>query len=141
MIIYQKGSSKDFHSKTRLSLRPYIASREDFFKGALLIENDIEYIIKDNLFFSSNLKYSIANNFNDLVIPPKNTYPAQVRSDVKDYLRNFDNGIIIGRAQFDYYLTLKPDHLMLTAGILEEMFNGEVLSIYFLNKIRTMPSG
>ena len=125
MIIYQKGSSKNLHSKTRLNLRPYIASREDFFKGALLIENDIEYIIKDNLFFSSNLKYSIANNFNDLVIPPENTYPAQVRSDIKDYLRNFDNGIIIGRAQFDYYFTLKPDHhFMLTAGILEEMFNG-----------------
>ena len=53
------------------------------------------------------------------------TYPAQVRSDIKDYLINYDEGIIIGRAQFDYYLSLKKNHhAMLTAGILEEMFNG-----------------
>ena len=42
-----------------------------------------------------------------LKYPPVDTYPAQVRSDIKDYLINFDEGIIIGRAQFDYYLILK----------------------------------
>ena len=55
--------------------------------------------------FTSNLKYSIDDNFDDLTIPPQDTYPAQVRSDIKDYLRNIDEGIIIGRAQFDYHLT------------------------------------
>ena len=44
-------------------------------------------------------------DFDDLTIPPVNTYPAQVRSDVKDYLRNFNEGIFIGRAQFDYHLS------------------------------------
>ena len=48
-----------------------------------------------------------------------------MRSDVKDYLRNFDQGVIIGRAQADYHLTLsKNNHVMFTAGILEEMFSG-----------------
>ena len=40
-----------------------------------------------------------------LIFPPLNTFPAQVRSDIKQYLKNMDKGIIIGRAQLDYYLT------------------------------------
>ena len=42
-----------------------------------------------------------------LKYPPEDTYPAQVRSDIKDYIRIYDDGIIIGRAQFDYYLSPK----------------------------------
>ena len=125
LLIYQRKSKRSFNTKTNFTFRPYLASREEFLKGALLLENNSEYIIKDNFFFSSNLKYSIADNFDDLTIPPVNTYPAQVRSDVKDYLRSFGDGIFIGRAQFDYHLTPKENHhLMISAGILEEMFSG-----------------
>ena len=77
------------------------------FKYSILVENDIEYIIKNNLFFSSNIKYSIKDNFEDLTVPPKDTFPAQVRSDVKEYLRNFEERVILGRAQLDYHLTPK----------------------------------
>jgi hypothetical protein len=125
LLIYQRKSKRSFNTKTNFTFRPYLASREDFFKGALLLENNSELIIKDNFFFSTNLKYSIADNFEDLTIPPVNTYPAQVRSDVKDYLRSFGDGIFIGRAQFDYHITPKKNHhLMVSAGILEEMFSG-----------------
>ena len=125
LLIYQRKSKRSFNTKTNFTFRPYLASREDFFKGALLLENNSELIIKDNFFFSTNLKYSIADNFEVLTLPPVNTYPAQVRSDVKDYLRSFGDGIFIGRAQFDYHLTLKANHhLMVSAGILEEMFSG-----------------
>lgn len=124
-LIYQKQAKKKFKNKTKLTFRPFLASREEFFKGALMLENTSEYSFLDNLFFSANIKYSIVDNFDDLKYPPVDTYPAQVRSDVKDYLKNFDKGIFIGRAQFDYYLTPKKNHhVMLTAGILEEMFNG-----------------
>jgi hypothetical protein len=123
--IYTKNKKQGLNTNTFLSLRPYIASREEFFKGALLIENNSEYIFNDALFFNVNIKYSLADNFDDLIIPPENTYPAQVRSDVKDYLRSFGDGIFIGRAQFDYHLTpRKNHHLMISAGILEEMFSG-----------------
>ena len=125
LLIYQRKSKRSFNTKTNFTFRPYLASREEFLKGALLLENNSEYIIKDNFFFSTNLKYSIADNFDDLTLPPVNTYPAQVRSDVKDYLRSFGDGIFIGRAQFDYHLTPKENHhLMISAGILEEMFSG-----------------
>lgn len=125
LLIYERNSKQSFNTKTNFTFRPYLASREDFFKGAIILENHSEFIIKDNFFFSTNLKYTIADNFDDLTIPPSNTYPAQVRSDIKDYLRNFDNGILIGRAQFDYHITPKINHhVMITAGILEEMFSG-----------------
>ena len=124
-LIYERNKKRGFNSDTSLSFRPYIAAREGFLKFAALIENNSEYIFADNLFFSSNLKYSIWDNFDDLIYPPKDTYPAQVRSDVKDYLRNLNDGIIIGRAQLDGYRTISSNnHLMFSAGIFEEMFSG-----------------
>ncbi len=123
-VIYKRKKTKAFNTNTKLSFRPFLASREEFFKGALLLENNSEYIFTDNFFFSSNIKQSIADNFDDLEYPPLDTYPAQVRSDVKDYLKNFDRGII-GRAQFDGYKSLSSkDHLMFSVGIFEEMFSG-----------------
>ena len=81
------------------------------------------------------MKYTLFDNFDDLTIPPRDTFPAQVRSDIKDYLRNFDSGIFIGRAQLDYYKTLsKNNHVMISAGILEEMFIGYGLEyLYYKN--------
>ena len=135
-LIYERKRDRRFNTDTKLTLRPFLASREEFFKGAILLENNSEYIIKDNFFFSSNLKYSLADNFDDLIYPPVDTYPAQVRSDVKEYLKNFDQGVIIGRAQFDYHLSPKKNnHIMLSAGILEEMFSGfGVEYLYFEEK-------
>ena len=131
--IYTRNNKKGLNTRTFLNLRPYLASREDFFKGALLIENNSEYIFNDAFIFSSNIKYSLADNFDDLTLPPKNTFPEQVRSDIKDYLRNIDQGLIIGRAQFDYHITPRTHHhLMFTAGILEDMYNGYGLEyLYF----------
>ena len=132
-LIYERKAESKFNTKTSFKVRPYIAAREGFFKFAILVENDSEYIIKDNFFFSTNIKYSIKDNFKDLVIPPVDTFPAQVRSDVKDYLRNFNERVIIGRAQFDYHISPKKNnHVMLSAGILEEMFVGYGLEyLYF----------
>ncbi|MDB2451296.1 YjbH domain-containing protein [Gammaproteobacteria bacterium] len=125
-LIYERKKTKSFNTSTGLKFRPFLASREEFFKGALLLENDSEFILRDNLFFNTNLKYSLADNFDDLIYPPVDTYPAQVRSDVKDYLRNMNKeGVLIGRAQLDYHVTPKRNHhLMISAGILEDMFSG-----------------
>lgn len=131
-LVYERKGSKRFFTDTSITIRPFLASREGFAKGALLLENNSEIIIRDNLFFSTNLKYPIVDNFDDLTIPPVNTYPAQVRSDIKDYLRNYQEGIFIGRAQFDYHKTLKKNHyLMASAGILEEMFMGAGIEYLF----------
>ncbi len=124
-VVYERKATSRISSTNGLTFRPFLATREEFFKGALIFENNTEIVLKDNFFFSSNIKYPIADNFDDLTIPPVDVYPAQVRSDIKDYLRNFGDGAFIGRAQFDYFLTpRKNHHLMFTAGILEEMFSG-----------------
>jgi hypothetical protein len=124
-LVYERQSRARINTVTGVKLRPFIASREEFFKGAILLENDTEFIIRDDLFFNTNLKYSLADNFNDLRFPPRDTFPAQVRSDVKQYLKNMDEGILIGRAQLDYHVTPKSNHhLMFTGGLLEEMFSG-----------------
>ena len=134
-LIYQRDISQRFNTSTNFKIRPFFAARDGFFKWSLLLENDSEYIISDNFFFTSNLKFSIDDNFDDLVAPPADTYPAQVRSDVKDYLRNIDEGIIVGRAQFDYHLTPKKNHhIMLTAGILEDMFMGYGFEYLYLKE-------
>ena len=124
--IYERSTSKRYSTNTRANFRPFLASREEFFKGAFLVENDTEFIIRKDLFFNINLKYSLADNLDDLYIPPVDVFPAQVRSDVKEYLKNVkDGGLLIGRAQLDYHLTpAKNHHIMMSAGIFEDMFSG-----------------
>ena len=123
--IYERQTSNRVNTFTGARFKPFIASREEFFKGALLIENDTEFILRENIFFNTNLKYSVADNFQDLRFPPIDTFPAQVRSDVKQYLKNMDKGILIGRAQLDLHFTpIKNHHFMITGGILEDMFSG-----------------
>ena len=135
-VIYQREKTRNLSSSTGIKLRPFLASREEFFKGALLVENETEYVITDGFMFNINLKYSLADNFDDLRFPPVDTYPAQVRSDIKQYLKNMNNGILIGRAQFDYYLSASNNqHIMLSAGILEDMFSGYGMEyLYYKNK-------
>ena len=132
--IYERRSEKKVNTHTRLNFRPFLASREEFFTGALMVENDTEFVIRKNLFFNTNLKYSLADNFDILYIPPVDTFPAQVRSDVKEYLNKMkDGGVLIGRAQLDYHLTPKANHhIMMSAGIFEDMFSGAGMEyLYF----------
>ena len=140
--VYKAPRTRGLKYSNNIKFRPFLASREEFFKGAILFENDSEYLFNDNLSFSTNLKLSLWNNFDDLIIPPVDTYPAQVRSDVKDYLRRFDDGIIIGRAQFDYFKTIsKNNHVMVTAGILEEMFSGYGFEYLWFNNNKNYSFG
>lgn len=134
-LIYKREAVKSFNTSNNFNIRPFLASREEFFKLAIMYENNSEYIIRDNFFFSSNIKYTIKDNFDDLRYKPVDVYPAQVRSDVKEYLKNFENRFIIGRAQFDYHITpSKNNHFMLSVGILEEMFSGYGIEyLYFDN--------
>ncbi len=106
-------------------IRNFLAGREGFLFNAFLLENDLEIVFKENLIFLANFKYSLVDNFDELNIPPKDTYPAQVRSDNKKYLNNFDNGIPIGRMELNYYKSwFRKNFLVLSAGLYEEMFGG-----------------
>lgn len=135
-LVYERKKKSQFNSSTGIKFRPFIASREEFFKGAILLENDSEYIFRDDLIFNLNLKYSLANNFDDLRFPPVDIFPAQVRSDIKEYLKKMnDEDIMIGRAQLDYFMTpYQNHHLMFSGGIFEDMFSGYGFEyLYFKN--------
>ena len=58
-LIYERLEQRNLNSSTRLTFRPFLAAREGFFKYSILAQNDIEYIIRDNLFFSSNIAFKI----------------------------------------------------------------------------------
>ncbi len=106
-------------------VRTFLAAREGFLFHALLLENDLEVILKENLILLANFKYSLVDNFDELFIPPKDAYPEQVRSDNKKYLNNFDNGIPIGRLELNYYKSWsRKNFLVFSAGLYEEMFGG-----------------
>ena len=123
--IYERKENSLFTYSPNIVLRPFIAGRENFLKLALLGELNTEFIIRNNLFWSTNLKVALWQDFDDLYIPPVNTFPNQVRSDIKMYLNNFKDRIILGRSQFDFFKTINDSHhFQITAGILEEMFSG-----------------
>jgi len=123
--LYSRENKSRFFYSPDFVLRPFIAGREDFLKLALMAELNAQYIFKNKLFWSTNLKYALWQDFDGLYIPPINTYPNQVRSDVKDYLNNFGDRVILGRSQLDFFHTLSQNnHIQLSAGIFEEMFSG-----------------
>lgn len=106
-------------------VRTFLAAREGFLFHSLLLENDLEIILRENIILLANFKYSLTDNFDELFIPPDDTYPAQVRSDTKKYLNNFDNGFPIGRFELNYYKSWsRKNFLVLSAGLYEEMFGG-----------------
>lgn len=102
----------------------FIASREGFLYRGLMLEGNSEVVFSEKLILSSNLKYSLSDNFDGLYIPPVDTYPEQVRSDVKLYLNQVDEGIKIGRLQLDYFTNYENNFFSLSAGIFEDMFAG-----------------
>lgn len=124
-IIFSRDEKNIFNYSPSVVLRPFIAGREGFLKAALISQIDMQYLFSSNLFWSTNLKYTIFDNFNDLYIPPLDTYPNQVRSDIKKYLNNFGGRPIIGRSQIDFFKTfLENHHIQISMGIFEEMFSG-----------------
>ena len=104
--------------------RPFIAAREGFFHGGLLLEFDTQAIFAENLFLTSNIKKSLVDNFDELVIPPIDVYPQQVRSDTKKYFNGLGEGVVIGRMQLDYLRNINDHYFLISGGIFEEMFSG-----------------
>ena len=97
------------NSFTRPSIRTMLAPREGFIFAGLLLENDLEIILRDNLLLLSNFKISLNDNFDELIYPPVDTYPNQVRSDIKEYLKNIKKGVI-GRMELNYTKSFEKKH-------------------------------
>lgn len=124
-IIFTRINKSYSNLAPKIVIRPFIAGRESFIKAAIMAELNAFYVFSPNFSWTTNIKYPLYQNFNDLYLPPENTYPNQVRSDIKDYLNNFGNRLLLGRSQFDFFKTITNDHhIQLSLGIFEEMFAG-----------------
>ena len=98
-------------NKISPQLRTFIAAREGFIFNGIMLEDDLEVVIKENLIFKGNFKYALYNSFDKLTLPPKNIpYPAQVRTDNKKYLNKIDQGLKIGRLELDYFASKNRKH-------------------------------
>lgn len=106
------------------SLRTMIASREGFLYYGLMLEANFDLYFSEKLYISSKSVYSLSDNFDGLFIGPVTTYPAQVRSDIKDYLKNLGDKPSIERLELNYYEKFNENIFMFKAGVLESMFAG-----------------
>ena len=105
--------------------KTFIAAREKFLFQGLLLSNDLEINFKENISIKANFKYSLYDDFDGLFIPPVDTYPNQVRSDVKKYLNEVSNRVTIGRLEFNHFSSIGEEHFFrASAGIYEDMFGG-----------------
>ena len=124
-IYSKKGEFPRYFQFVQPKLRTFIGSREGFLYYGLFLEHISKYMFNDGLFIDSQLAVSLNNNFDELTIPPVDTYPAQVRTDIKDYLNGIDDGLAIKRLNINKFSKLsKNSYLFISGGILEEMFNG-----------------
>ena len=131
--VYNKqGEFPRYFQFLQPKVRTFIGSREGFLYYGLFLEHLSKYMFSNDLFIDSQLAVSLNNNFDELFIPPVDTYPAQVRTDIKDYLNGIDEGIAIRRLNINKFTQLSSDsYLYITGGILEEMFNG--FGVEYLN--------
>ena len=124
--LYERKNKTTHNFSPAITIRPFVASRESFLKAALFFEVNSEVVFKENLFLSTNIKYPLLQNFDDLYLPPLDTYPTQVRSDIKDYLKKMKGRVILGRAQLDHFLSSQnsKNHFQFSIGLFEEMYGG-----------------
>jgi hypothetical protein len=100
----------------------FLGNPEKFYFGGLDIQALSEIQFSRNLLLSSQIHYSIYNNFTDTVSGPGSNME-HVRTDKVQYLKNAD--LYIKRMQLDYIWSPKKNiYAKLSGGIFEDMFGG-----------------
>ena len=100
----------------------YVGNPEKFYFGGLDIQNTSEIQFNRNLLLSSEINYSLFNNFQDTVSGPASLLE-HVRTDKVQYLKNAN--LYIKRLQLDYIWSPQKDlYAKLSGGIFEGMFGG-----------------
>ena len=84
--IYERKENPLFTYSPNVVLRPFIAGRENFLKLALLGELNTEFIIRNNLFWSTNFKVALWQDFDDLYIRVCESYATNIHSAYDLYI-------------------------------------------------------
>ena len=104
------------------SLVSYIGNPEKFYFWGLDLQNTAEIQFNRNLLLSSEINYSLYNNFKDTISGPASNME-HVRTDKVQYLKNAN--LYIKRMQLDYIWSLRKDlYAKVSGGIFESMFGG-----------------
>jgi hypothetical protein len=121
--------------------RVFLASREGFLFTGLMLENNTKILFNEKLSLISNVKYSLVDDFEELNIPPIDTFPHQVRSDIKQYLNRIGSGLKIGRLQLNYFDNYEDNYFGVDIGIIEEMFSGIIFDYLYAPKNKNIMVG
>ena len=99
-----------------------IGNPEKFYFWGLDLQNTAEIQFNRSLLLSSEINYSLYNNFQDTISGPASKLE-HVRTDKVQYLKNAD--LYIKRMQLDYIWSPKKDlYAKLSGGLFETMFGG-----------------
>ena len=103
-------------------LNSLIGNPEKFYFGGLDLQNTAEIQFNRNLILSSEINYSLYNNFKDTISGPASRME-HVRTDKVQYLKNAN--LYIKRLQLDYIWSPRKDlYAKVSGGMFETMFGG-----------------
>ena len=112
------------------NLVSYVGNPEKFYFGGLDLQNISEIQFNRNLLLSSEINYSLYNNFQDTISGPASRME-HVRTDKVQYLKNAN--LYIKRMQLDYiWSPYKDIYAKVSGGLFESMFGG--VGVEFLYK-------
>jgi len=104
------------------ALVSYVGNPEKFYFGGLDLQNISEIQLNRNFLLSSEINYSLYNNFQDTISGPASRME-HVRTDKVQYLKNAN--LYIKRLQLDYIWSPRKDlYAKLSGGMFETMFGG-----------------
>ena len=131
-----------FQNSLYPGLKTFIGSREAFLFNSLTLNLNNKVFFSESSFIDTLLSVSVANDFDGLYLEPVTTYPEQVRSDVKDYLRNHGEGINIERMEYSKIKKLNTNNFIsIKAGLFESMFGGYGLEYLHLDRFANTAFG
>lgn len=109
-------------SSTSPVILSHIGNPEKFYYGGVNLQNISEIQFNRNIILSSELNYSIYNNFKDSFVGPSSQMQ-HVRTDLIQYLK--EDNFFISRMQLDYIQPLSKNiYGKVSAGIFESMYGG-----------------
>ena len=107
----------------------HVGNPQRFYFGGLVLQHQSEIQFSRNLALTSNIKWTLADNFQPTLTGPGSDFLPHVRTDLMEYLKESDK--YISRMQIDYLWSPRKEiYAKVSAGIFEMMyggFGGEVL--------------
>ncbi len=115
-------SYPNFKTSIAPALRQHVGGPDNFYLFQLWAKLNASVEFRPGLTLSGTLGVNLYNNFDQLKLASDSKLP-KVRSDIKDYLKEGQNGIV--SLQADYLWEVAPNTLArMSAGLFEQMFGG-----------------